>query len=203
MNAPPAGTSPPSRTGFLRNPWLWAFVIGVATITLLRPFLRHEPEPPPVLGRLPSFELIDQRGQRFGSAELAGDVYIANFIFTRCTSICPLLTRAMARLQDGYDERGIEDIKLVSFSVDPEYDTPSVLKEYSDKFGGGSDWQFLTGDAERITSVLRAFNALTGSKMNHRPFTLFKLPDQDEWVRIEGLTSATALAEEYRRLVTR
>jgi protein SCO1/2 len=187
MNAPPAGTVPPPRPSILRNPWLWAFLIGIATLTLMRPLLRHEPEPPPVLGQLPSFELIDQRGQRFGSAELAGDVYIANFVFTRCTSICPLLTRAMARLQTGYDERGIEGIKLVSFSVDPEYDTPPRLQAYAETHGADpARWTFVTGEPDAIVRLIEHGFTLGVGPAEMQGDTIIDIAHSGKFVLVDG-----------------
>jgi protein SCO1/2 len=114
-----------SRRNPLRSPYVWAFFVGVIAITALRPFLRHEPEPPPVLGRLPAWELIDQDGRSFGSEDLAGTVYVANFFFTSCVAICPALMHSMARLQERYVKAGVEGIRQVSISVDPEVDTPA------------------------------------------------------------------------------
>ena len=70
-----------------RNPYVWGFVIGIATLTALRPFLRHVPEPPPVLSQLPPFSLRGIDGKPFGSEDLRGQVYIANFFFTSCRSM--------------------------------------------------------------------------------------------------------------------
>ena len=148
-----------------RNPWLWAFLLGCVTLTALRPLLRHEPPPPPVIGQLPEFSLVDSRGQRFGSADLAGDVYVANFVFTRCASICPLLTRAMVSLEERYEREGIEGIRLVSISVDPEFDTPERLADYAS--GHRVDprrWVFLTGEPADVRSlVVDGFRTAMGS----------------------------------------
>ena len=66
----------------LRNPFVWAFVVGCAVVTLMRPLLRREPPPPPVLRQLPRFELVGSNGKPFGSDELRGHVYVVNFFFT-------------------------------------------------------------------------------------------------------------------------
>ena len=77
---------------------------------------------------------------------------IVNFIFTRCQDVCPALSQKMQYIQDQ-----IPQAKLVSISVDPEYDTPSVLKEYSARFQAGSSWFFLTGSREQITKTNAVF----------------------------------------------
>ncbi len=149
-----------------KNLFRWYFVIGVVTLTLLRPFLRHEPPPPPVLRQLPPFELLDQNNKPFSLSDLAGHVWVANLIFTRCGSICPLLTRQMAGLQERYDTYGVDEIRLLSISVDPEYDTPDVLKDYAELNGADPErWTFLTGDLKSVRRlVLEGFAAGMGEQ---------------------------------------
>jgi protein SCO1/2 len=139
----------------LRNPYFWGFVIGIVTLTLIRPLLRHIPEPPPVLSQLPAFTLVGEDGNPYGSADLRGQVYVANFFFTSCRSICPAIMHGMSRLQDGFAQRNIDGIRLVSISVDPEHDTPEVLAAYAK--GMGIDprrWTLLTGDPEQVRRLV-------------------------------------------------
>ena len=86
--------------------------------------------PPPVLGTLPAFELTDHRDQPFGSEQLRGHAWVANFVFTRCPTVCPVFTQRMAQLRDSFAEHDAS-VQLVSFSVDPDYDTPQVLAAYA------------------------------------------------------------------------
>ena len=138
-----------------RSPFFWAAVAGLIFIPLMRPLLRREPPPPEPIFQLPAFELTDSRGKPFGSEDLEGQVWVANFIFTRCASICPALTDAMSRLDARYREEGVEGIRLVSFSVDPEYDTPEVLRDYGKRRGiDPSRWSLLSGPTERVRSVV-------------------------------------------------
>jgi protein SCO1/2 len=154
------GTSRP----FYASPYVWAFLAGIVLLTLMRPLLRYEPDPPPVLGQLPEFRLVDDRGRPFGSAELAGQVWVGNLFFTRCRSICPVLTAAMGRLQDRYDEYGIEGIRLVSISVDPLHDTPERLREYAGTWAVDERrWTLLTGEPERIERLaVEGFKSFLG-----------------------------------------
>ena len=112
---------------------------------------RGNPQPP-ILLTLPAFELTDQEGRTFGSEQLRGKVWIANFIFTRCVLTCPVQTSHMAKLQQHLAQSaGWHDMALVSFSVDPEYDSPEVLTEYGTGYGADfSHWRFLTGDRSEI-----------------------------------------------------
>ena len=108
----------------------------------------------PVWGTLPEFSLSDQDAQPFGTRELAGKVWIADFVFTRCPGRCPLLTREMARIQTEIKSREWDDVALVSISVDPEHDTPEQLSAYADKHGVDAElWRFLTGSREEIWSL--------------------------------------------------
>jgi protein SCO1/2 len=135
----------------LRNPYVWGFLVGIVMLTAIRPFLRRIPEPPPVLFQLPEYALVGMDGKPYGSAELRGQVYIASVFSTDCRSICPPVMKGMARLQDGFAQRKIQGVRLVSISVDPEHDTPEVLTEYAK--GIGVDplrWTLLTGDPAEV-----------------------------------------------------
>ncbi|MGG3738080.1 SCO family protein [Aeribacillus pallidus] len=92
------------------------------------------------------FEFTNQDGKPFGLADLKGKVWIADFIFTNCETVCPPMTFHMSELQKMVKEEGLENVHFVSFSVDPEIDTPEILKEYASKFDADlSNWHFLTG----------------------------------------------------------
>ena len=150
---PPRGERPWWRR-LLRNPFFWASIVALVTIPVLRPLLRRVPEPPPVLAALPPFQLVNQDGRVFGSADLRGQVWVGDFVFTSCRSICPGLTRAMRSLQQRYQAAGVP-VRLVSFSVDPENDTPAVLKAYAARHGADlSSWTFLTGPEPAMRSLI-------------------------------------------------
>ena len=109
---------------------------------------------PVVLGVLPSFTLTDQRGQPFGSRELAGKIWVADFIFTSCQGVCPLLSERMAEVGKRARHLG-PDFHLVSISVDPERDTPARLAEYAARYGANPiAWSFLTGPEQAIQATV-------------------------------------------------
>lgn len=175
------------RRPILRNPFVWFFFVGIVTLTLMRPFLRREPPPPPVLGQLPPFELIDAEGRAFGSADLEGRVYVADFIFTRCPSICPLLTRAMVHLQERYAEEGIEGVRLVSFSVDPDYDTPERLLAYAERHGADPErWTFLTGESSHLREFLVDGFKLAMGDLPADPNDLLDIAHSGKFVIVDG-----------------
>jgi protein SCO1/2 len=99
-------------------------------------------------GTVPAFELANQNGQPFGSAQLAGKIWIADFIYTTCPGPCPMISSRMSELQKPLEK---SDVHLVSFSVDPEKDTPQVLRGYAEKLQADpARWDFLTGPKSAI-----------------------------------------------------
>lgn len=146
---------------------------------------------------VPDVQLLDDAGASVILQDLlASDEPIAlNFIFTTCTTICPVMTATFVQMQRELGDAA-ERVHLVSISIDPEYDRPEVLDAYASQFQAGGNWTFLTGDTKDIVNVLRSFDAYTGSKMSHRPITLLKRPDSESWVRIDGLASGQSLAHE-------
>ena len=99
-------------------------------------------------GTVPSFQLTNQNGQSFGSAQLTGKIWIADFIYTTCPGPCPMISGRMSELQKPLEKT---DVHLVSFSVDPDKDTPSVLRGYAEKLQAEPGrWDFLTGAKSAI-----------------------------------------------------
>ena len=103
----------------------------------------------PVIGSVPEFSLTEANGATLRRADLLGKVWIASFLFTRCGETCPMMMRHEVRLQADLPLR--DDLRLVSFSVDPVWDTPKVLTDYAHTFGADQGrWLFLTGDRKQI-----------------------------------------------------
>ena len=104
-------------------------------------------------GAAPSFQLINQNGERFGSAQLQGRIWIADFIFTSCPGPCPMISSRMSELQKPLAKT---DVQLVSFTVDPEKDTPGVLRAYAEKLHAHPQrWNFLTGAKPAIYTLTK------------------------------------------------
>jgi len=144
-----------SRRSILGNPWVWAFFVGIALVTASRPLLRFDPPPPPVIARVPEFRVLDQRGEPFGSEQLRGQVYVAGFFFTRCRTICPLLIGALGRLEERLLRENFEDVRIVTFTVDPEHDTPELLAAFGAERGiDPARWALLSGTVEELEALL-------------------------------------------------
>jgi protein SCO1/2 len=110
---------------------------------------QRAPEPPR-LSTLADFSLTSQSGAPFGSAELRGKPWIGAFFFTRCPTVCPVITRRMRALQLDAQKKNLA-LNFVSISVDPENDTPGALRRYAESHQADtSSWTFLTGDYELI-----------------------------------------------------
>lgn len=92
------------------------------------------------------FTFTSHEGKEFGTKDLEGKVWVADFVFTNCADVCPPMTANMAKLQEKVKEEGLENVEFVSFSVDPTVDSPQVLKEFGEKFHVElENWNFLTG----------------------------------------------------------
>lgn len=140
--------------------WLaWALLATVLLTILVGAVLHYAPptmisKAPPSIKSVGGFALIDQNGDVVTADELAGRIWVADFIFTRCTSSCPLMTEAMKKLRAGWPA-GIP-VRFVSVSVDPEYDRPPVLRAYMTRHRiKGDDWLFLTGEKDAIDRIAR------------------------------------------------
>ena len=122
-------------------------------------YYSYQPKPdlPTVLLEVAPWSLVDHNGQDFGSKQLEGKVWVANFFFTRCPTICPELMRKMAHLQQELLKQA-NTISFVSFSVDPEYDTPRILQKYrlQKQLKGLSDanWIFVTGEKKQLYELV-------------------------------------------------
>lgn len=130
-------------------------LLAVSTVVALALLARERlREPLPVIATLPHFELVERDGSTVTLSELAGRPWVADFVFTRCQVVCPYLTGRMAelrrRLPDG------SRVASVSISVDPEHDTPEVLRAYAEGKGiSGRDWLFLTGERDAVRGLIR------------------------------------------------
>ena len=160
----PASRAQDLASRLVARPAFWlVLVAAVASWPVVWSLRTPLPPPPPVLATLPPFELTDQAGRPFGSRDLEGRVWVASFIFTRCDTICPAITARMARIQ-GRTRQLEPAFHLVSFSVDPEYDTPARLAEYARLHRASPRmWSFLTGpDAAVKETVVNGLKVAMG-----------------------------------------
>jgi protein SCO1 len=141
--------------------WIWFLILFCAAAPLL--IMLRKPRPPealPQLGIVPPFSMTDEQGRPAGLDALRGHVWVADFVFTHCPTVCPKLTAKMHELQakleqDAKTKKRLSEVRLVSISVDPENDTPPVLLAYAQKSDAHSAmWSFLTGKIEDLEPVV-------------------------------------------------
>ena len=135
------------------RPWVYiiAFIIIIALIAVMQPDGAEEQLP--IIGKIPAFDLVDQNSKQFTLKNLEGNVWLADFIFTTCSGPCPIMTERMGMVQ--HDLLEIDKLKFVSFTVNPDYDTPEVLKKYAQRFDADvGSWSFVTGKYEQIQELI-------------------------------------------------
>jgi protein SCO1/2 len=158
----------------LSSPIFWCLVVASV---FLAPFAaawrRPAPEPPKIVAELPTFDFTDQNDRPFGTSQLTGKVWVANFMFTSCPSVCVGLSERMYELQ--HRTRNLGDaFHLVSFTVDPDNDTPEKLAAYAKRFRASPRrWTFVTGPLDKLeTTIVKGFKLAMG-KDEEVPTQLF------------------------------
>jgi protein SCO1/2 len=155
-----------------------------------------------VLYAIPEVTLVRDDGKRVSLPQEMDDgrPVVLNFIFTSCSSICPLMSQVFGEFQRklGADAG---QVHLMSISTDPEQDTPARLTEYARQFGAGREWRHYTGTVQASLKAQRAFDVYRGDKMSHGPVTLLRAAPGKPWHRIDGFVTPDELLQEYRQLL--
>ena len=177
----------PSRLPFLW--WVIAFIVAAALIVgvYTKSGGRRAALSSPLeqYGAAPEFQLTTQDGTTLSKKDLLGKIWVANFIFTRCQGPCPMMSSRMSEV--GRLTADMPELKLVSVSVDPAYDTPPVLKEYAERLGAKPEkWKFLTGDPDTVSAIIqKGFFQPLGKETDGMPMhsTRFILIDRNGEMR--------------------
>jgi protein SCO1/2 len=150
---------------------------------------------------MPKVSLLNQNGQKvmLSTALDDGRPVMLNFIYTSCTTVCPVTTQIFSEVQAQLGSQA-NKIHMVSVSIDPEYDTPKRLLAYAKENKTGPQWDFYTGSIDESIAVQRAFDAYRGDKMNHTPLTLLRAAPGKPWVRLDGFASPERIVTEYRAI---
>ena len=130
-----------------------------------------------------------------------GKPIVLSFVYTTCTTICPVTSMTLAELQSRLGDAR-DRVHLVSISIDPEQDTPARLRDYARKFGAGPEWHHYTGTVGASVASQRAFGVYLGDKMTHTPVTLVRSAPGARWVRFEGFATADQLLAELHSATT-
>jgi protein SCO1/2 len=163
---------------------------------------RNEPAPGRVQIKLPDTVLTDQNGKavRFKADAMADRLVAINFVYTTCTTVCPVQSALFADLQQRLGERSGRDVSLISVSVDPLRDTPLRLKEFAARYKAGPGWSFLTGSRQAVDEVLKAFDVYTPNFADHPAAVLVGDPRSGEWVRFFGFPSTDQIIGRMKEL---
>ena len=150
---------------------------------------------------IPDVTLIDQDAQLVTLEELVdgNEVVMVDFIFGTCTTICPILSAGFSNLQRRMGS-GPGGPTLISFSIDPEHDSPEIMAKYLKRYRAQPGWSFLTGDRDDIDKIMHAFDAYVPDKMSHQPVTFIKAGASNRWVKIDGLVSTADLIAELEKI---
>lgn len=137
--------------------------------------------------KVPDFEFVDQDSSLVSNKDFEGKVFVVEFFFTRCPSICPVMTKNLVSLQEEF--KGNDDFGIASFSITPKYDTPSILKKYAEKHSiEHPNWHLMTGDKEEIyTLANKGFNIFAAENPEapggFEHSGLFALVDKEGFIR--------------------
>jgi protein SCO1/2 len=139
--------------------------------------------------------LLNQDGKpmRFYTDVLKGKTVVVNAFFTTCTSVCPPMSRNMAKVQEALGARVGKDVLLVSISVDPATDTPERLKDYAQKFHAGPGWVFLTGKKENVDWALYKIGQYVEEKNDHQTVWIVGNEATGLWKKAFGLAKSEDL----------
>ncbi|VAX35026.1 Cytochrome oxidase biogenesis protein Sco1/SenC/PrrC, thiol-disulfide reductase involved in Cu(I) insertion into CoxII Cu(A) center [hydrothermal vent metagenome] len=131
-----------------------AFIVGISLAYSIKAFIKETKAINlPVLNEVADFSLIDTEGKIFTKENLKNKVWVASFIFTTCSDICPIMSKNMASLFRSFEL--LDDVEFISVTVNPENDSPEVLKEYAKRYQAkAGKWHFLTGDRKDIKELV-------------------------------------------------
>jgi protein SCO1/2 len=172
---------------------LTAASVGIVVLSDLTQ-ITHPASSPTV--NLLNAELLDQNGTRVRFAsDIVGDRIVAlNFIYTDCSTTCPVVSAIFSKLQSQLGNKLQQDVRLVSLSINPATDTPDKLKVYAERFHAQSEWRWLTGEKAQVDALLKGLGVYNTDYTSHAPVILVGDPVNGEWTRFNGLTSPETIA---------
>ncbi len=150
---------------------------------------------------IPDVTLINQDGEEVHLKKFVegNQPVVVDFIYGTCTTICPVLSAGYVNLQKKLAKEG-RKVRLISITIDPENDSPKVMKDYLARYRAAKGWDFLTGSRADIDKVMTAFNAYIPDKMSHYPLNMIRNPKDGTWVRLLGIISSREFMAEYNKV---
>jgi protein SCO1/2 len=152
--------------------------------------------------RFANVALLDQNGKVVNLEKdlVSNKIVVMGFIYTRCTTVCPVMSSIMGRVQKHLGARVGTEVQLVSISIDPQRDDPQRLNDYARTFQKGPGWSWLTGSPQAVDATLKGLGVYSGNFENHSPLILVGDGNNRYWTRYYGLTEPTELARAVERL---
>ena len=176
-----------------RKRFIIYIIIGVVIASL---WWVTKSKPLPVFGSIPQFEMTNSKGEPFGTNNLTGNIWVADFIFTTCAGPCPIMSAEMADIHRTFLDKS--DIHTVTYTVNPDYDTPEVLAAYAKRFKADrSQWHFLTAPYEDIQTIIT--NGFKMGDIEEIVFHSTKFALIDRNMNIRGYYTGTE-SEEVKKL---
>jgi protein SCO1/2 len=194
-------------------------LVSAAMLGALRPATAHDPhhqhnqaapahvKPDAARVTLHDVELVDVEGEavRFKSSAVDNRIVVVSFIYTSCTTICPVTSAVVADVQDRLasklGERFGRDVKLISLTVDPVTDTPERLKDYAASFGRPAGWLWLTGEKPKVDRVLTGLGAYAADFTSHSGAVLVGDASSGDWTRFFGIPNPSDIVDRVERLL--
>jgi protein SCO1/2 len=148
--------------------------------------------PPAISVTVKDTPLLDQDGRavRFATDVVGDRLVVIDFVFTTCTTICPILSAKLALVQERLGDRLGREVRLISLSIDPARDTPERLKAYAARFKAREGWTWVTGGTDAVTGVLKGLGAYTADFNAHAPMALVGDGRTGRWARLNGFPDA-------------
>jgi protein SCO1 len=160
------------------------------------------PAPGTVRIKLPDTGLTDQHGKavRFTSDAVGDRLVLINFIYTTCTTVCPIQSALFADLQQRLGARAGSEVSLISVTVDPLRDTPMRLKQFAAQYQAGPGWRFLSGSKQAVDEVLTAFDVYTPNFADHPAVVMVGDPRSGDWTRFFGFPGSDQIMSKVQQL---
>lgn len=149
----------------------------------------------------------ENRAVRFYEDLVKGKVVLINFMFTDCRAICPVTTAKLVKVQKALGNRVARDVFLYSITLDPEHDTPEVLRRYAERLGAGPGWPFLTGRKEDVEALRRRLGfydpdpTVDADMMQHAGLVLYGNEPKGRWATVTALAEPAAIVRAVRRVM--
>jgi protein SCO1/2 len=146
--------------------------------------------------------LVDQNGKtvRLEKDLVSNKIVVMSFIYTSCTTVCPVVSSIMGKVQKQLGARVGDEVQLVSISIDPQRDDAKRLNDYARTFQNGPGWSWLTGTTQSVNETLKGLGAFSGDFKNHAPLILVGDGNSRHWTRYYGFTDPTVLSREVEKL---